>query len=656
MAVYVLRRILLLVPVLIGVSLVSFGLLQLVPGDPALILAGEEASEEVLTRIRQEYGLNRPLPVQFLSYLRHAVVGDLGISLQPRTEVLPFVLERFQNTLLLTAASTVISLVIGIPAGVISATNAYSLFDRVSMLLALFGNSMPAFWLGLMAILIFSLQLGWFPTGGMWPVVGDRSLGILLKHLFLPAVTLGAASAAITARITRSSMLEVIRQDYVRTARAKGLNESTVLSGHALGNALLPILTVFSFQFGFLLGGAVLTETVFSWPGVGRLIVTASSADYPLVQGACWSSPPPSSWSTCSPTSHMPTSIPVSTTTDLAPSRRPRSLGFWRDARRRILKSQAAMSGGLVVALFVALAALAPVLAPYEPLRGRLDERLLPPSTGHWFGTDELGRDVLSRVLYGARISLQIQVAAVGLALVLGTALGVVAGYVGRWPDMLIMRIVDIMMAFPGIFLALAIIAALGTGLGNVIIASAIFLVPQFARVIRGSVLTLKEKEFVEAARALGEGDVSIIVRYLLPNSLAPIIVQTSLRMATVLLTASGLSFLGLGVQPPSPRVGRDALQCPRLHDHGAPRRHRPGPGHHAGRARLQPARRWPARCAGSSPARVSRVMPCLRFFQVGTDGEGDAARRAFPKGQGAVDEAAGERLAASGGGHVPPA
>ncbi|HKX02664.1 MAG TPA: ABC transporter permease [Methylomirabilota bacterium] len=252
----------------------------------------------------------------------------------------------------------------------------------------------------------------------------------------------------------------------------------------------------------------------------------------------------------------MPTSIPVSTTTDLAPSRRPRSPGFWSDARRRILKSRAAMSGGLVVALFVALAALAPMLAPYEPLRGRLDERLLPPSTGHWFGTDELGRDVLSRVLYGARISLQIQVAAVGLALVLGTALGVVAGYVGRWPDMLIMRIVDIMMAFPGIFLALAIIAALGTGLGNVIIASAIFLVPQFARVIRGSVLTLKEKEFIEAARALGEGDVPIIVRYLLPNSLAPIIVQTSLRMATVLLTASGLSFLGLGVQPPSPEWG----------------------------------------------------------------------------------------------------
>ncbi len=252
----------------------------------------------------------------------------------------------------------------------------------------------------------------------------------------------------------------------------------------------------------------------------------------------------------------MPFSIPASASAEPAASRARRSPGFWSDAFRRILKSRAAMSGGLVVTLFILLAALAPVIAPYEPLRGQLGERLLGPSAGHWLGTDELGRDVLSRVLHGARISLQIQVAAVGLALVLGTVLGVVAGYTGRWPDMLIMRVVDIMMAFPGIFLALAIIAALGTGLGNVIIASAIFLVPQFARVVRGSVLTLKEKEFVEAARALGERDVAIVARYLLPNSLAPIIVQTSLRMATVLLTASGLSFLGLGVQPPSPEWG----------------------------------------------------------------------------------------------------
>src|SRR5215467_13195602 len=245
----------------------------------------------------------------------------------------------------------------------------------------------------------------------------------------------------------------------------------------------------------------------------------------------------------------MLTSTPASATAELRPVARRRSPGFWSDALRRVVRSRAAMSGGVIVGLFVLLAVLA-------PLRGRVVDRLQGPSVEHWLGTDELGRDVLSRVLYGARISLQIQVAAVGLALLVGTALGVTAGYIGQWPDMVIMRLVDIMMAFPGIFLALAIIAALGTGLANVIVASAIFLVPQFARVVRGSVLTLKEMEFVTAARALGERDVTIVARYLLPNSLAPIIVQTTLRMATVLLTASGLSFLGLGVQPPSPEWG----------------------------------------------------------------------------------------------------
>jgi len=214
------------------------------------------------------------------------------------------------------------------------------------------------------------------------------------------------------------------------------------------------------------------------------------------------------------------------------------------------------VAGGLVVLTFVTVAVLAPLIAPYGFAQTSLRERFIPMSGAHWLGTDELGRDVLSRVLHGARISLQIQVAAVGLALAAGTGLGLVAGYRGHAADQLVMRLLDILMAFPGIFLALAIIAALGTGLFNVVVATAVFLVPQFARIVRASVLTLKEKEFVEAARALGEGDLAIVFRYLLPNSLAPIIVQTSLRMATVLLTASGLSFLGLGVQPPSPEWG----------------------------------------------------------------------------------------------------
>jgi peptide/nickel transport system permease protein len=252
----------------------------------------------------------------------------------------------------------------------------------------------------------------------------------------------------------------------------------------------------------------------------------------------------------------MPSSIPASATSEPASAPAPRAAGFWADTLRRVVRTRAAVVGGVLVGSFVVVALLAPVVAPYDPLKGRLAERLQPPSGAHWLGTDELGRDVLSRILHGARITVQIQLAAVGLALAVGTALGLTAGYVGRWADQLIMRFMDILMAFPGIFLALAIIAALGTGLVNVVIATGIFLVPQFARVVRASILTLKEMEFVQAARALGRGDAALVFRYLLPNSLAPIIVQTSLRMATVLLTASGLSFLGLGVQPPSPEWG----------------------------------------------------------------------------------------------------
>lgn len=230
--------------------------------------------------------------------------------------------------------------------------------------------------------------------------------------------------------------------------------------------------------------------------------------------------------------------------------------GLLADVWSRLRRNRAAVIGGLIVGTFVAAAIFAPALAPYDPTQGKLGDRLQAPSWQHLLGTDELGRDLFSRIIYGARISLEIQVVSVALALVIGVVLGVLSGYYGRLLDTLIMRLMDILLAFPGIFLAIAIIAALGTGLTNLMLAAGIYSVPQFARIVRGSVLSLKEKEFVEAARAAGESDPAIIFRYLLPNAMAPIIVQTTLRMATVLLTASGLSFLGLGVQPPTPEWG----------------------------------------------------------------------------------------------------
>jgi len=223
---------------------------------------------------------------------------------------------------------------------------------------------------------------------------------------------------------------------------------------------------------------------------------------------------------------------------------------------RRLKRNRAAIVGGIIVLLFVSIAILAPLISPYPPNEGDLTKRLKPPSKEYLLGTDSLGRDLLSRVIYGARISLEIQVVAVLIALVIGTLLGMVGGYYGGNFDHLIMRLMDILLAFPGIFLAISIIAVLGPGLTNLMLAAGIYSIPQFARIVRGSVLSLKEKEFIEAARAVGENDFNILFRYLLPNSMAPIIIQTTLRMATVLLTASGLSFLGLGVQPPTAEWG----------------------------------------------------------------------------------------------------
>jgi peptide/nickel transport system permease protein len=223
---------------------------------------------------------------------------------------------------------------------------------------------------------------------------------------------------------------------------------------------------------------------------------------------------------------------------------------------RRFRRNRGAVIGMVIIGVYVAMAIFANVLAPYDPLDGQLALKLQPPSAAHWLGTDELGRDLLSRLLYGARSSLEIQVAAVMFSLVVGVAWGLISGYFGGPLDEVSMRMADVLLAFPSILLAIGIVAILGNGLTSIVLAVAAISVPQFARLVRGVVLGIRETEYVEAARAIGESHSSIVSRYILPNTTAPIIVQTTLRMATVLLVASGLNFLGLGVVPPTPEWG----------------------------------------------------------------------------------------------------
>jgi len=282
---YALRRLLLAVPVLFGVSVLVFAVLHLAPGDPAAIMLGAQATKEDVVRLHRDLGLDQPLVVQYVRWMGHVLQGDLGRSIPLGRAVLPEVLLRFKATLVLTAGALLIAILLGLSAGIVSAVKQYTWLDRISMGVAVTGVSLPVFWTGIMLIILFALQLRWFPSSGMSSPYGS-GVADVLWHLVLPAVTLGTASAAALARLTRSSVLEIIRQDYVRSARAKGLAEHAVIARHVLKNAINPIITVLGLQVGFLLGGAILTETVFSWPGLGSMMVRAIQArDYPLVQG-----------------------------------------------------------------------------------------------------------------------------------------------------------------------------------------------------------------------------------------------------------------------------------------------------------------------------------------------------------------------------------
>jgi peptide/nickel transport system permease protein len=283
---YVVRRLLLLVPVLLGVSVIIFMVLHLAPGDPAEIMLGSQATQADLERLRAELGLTEPLYAQYVHWLGLVARGDLGRSIWMKRPVLAEVLGRFKATLVLTGAALVLSTAGGLALGILSAVRPNSLLDRLSAVASLFGASMPVFWLGIVLMVVFALWLGWLPASGMFAPYGGGHALDLLAHLALPAVTLAAASVTIIARLTRSTMLETLGQDYIRTARAKGVVERAVVLRHGLKNALIPIVTVVGVQAGYLLGGAVLTETVFAWPGVGTLMVQGILArDFPLVQG-----------------------------------------------------------------------------------------------------------------------------------------------------------------------------------------------------------------------------------------------------------------------------------------------------------------------------------------------------------------------------------
>jgi peptide/nickel transport system permease protein len=300
---YIIRRLLILVPTLLGVSVIIFFMLHITPGDPAELLLGERSSQQALEEMREHLGLNQPLYVQYGMFLKRLVQLDLGETIWTRQKVWVEIRQRFPATIELSVAALCISCTLGMLFGIVSATKQYSIFDYLSMLGALVGVSMPIFWLGLVFMLVFSVNLDWLPISGRLSVGIDldvitnfyvldailtahwEALGDALWHLIMPAFTLSTIPTAIVARMTRSAMLEVLRQDYIKTAKAKGLSQFKVVFKHALRNALIPVVTTIGLQFGVLLGGAILTETIFAWPGVGKWMYDAvMQRDYMVIQ------------------------------------------------------------------------------------------------------------------------------------------------------------------------------------------------------------------------------------------------------------------------------------------------------------------------------------------------------------------------------------
>ena len=306
MAHYIIKRLLNLLPVILGITLLVFLFLHLIPGDPATVLLGERATPEQVEALREQLGLNQPLPLQYLTFLNNLLHLDFGTSIISGIPIIDEIKTRFPATFELSLAAMIMAIILGIPAGVLAAVYKNRPADNLTMIGSLLGVSMPVYWLGLLLIYLFAITLNWFPPSGrisieagltFQPITGFYLVDAILKldinllkdvlsHLILPALTLGTIPLAILARITRSSLLEVLSQDYIRTARAKGIPEHWVIIRHGLKNALLPVVTIIGLQFGTLLGGAILTETIFSWPGIGSWIYEGILArDYPVVQG-----------------------------------------------------------------------------------------------------------------------------------------------------------------------------------------------------------------------------------------------------------------------------------------------------------------------------------------------------------------------------------
>ena len=659
---YIIKRILLLIPILLAVSFIVYALLDLTPGTIVDAMISESMSAEDIETLRREYDLDKPMIYRYGKYMINLVQGDLGVSYITKTSVWDTYISRLPSTLLLAFTGLIIGASVGIPLGIRSARHAGSISDNATTVFVLLGVSMPAFWLALLLLQLFSLKLGWLPAGGMQHGV---------RSIILPAVCSGLMLMATSTRQTRSGMLEVLKADYLRTARAKGVPEKAVIRKHALGNAWIPILTAMGASLANLLAGSVVIEQVFTWPGVGRLTIEAvQQRDVPTVLGcvimttglyvlvyvivdilyafvdpriksqytsqnkkkkralvivnveatgalpdiqqkpiaasevsieqkSCLDNvetepavveaetnavllsesrfekdelvEAQKSFATRTTFTEIPNTVIKSTDKEKElVTKKYEKRGMFGEIFHRLRKNKGAMVGLIIIVTLLLIFVISLFISYDAVTEGVIKDRLSKPTWKYPFGTDMMGRNSFLRVLYGTRYSLAIGFGGSAIAAIIGITLGAVAGYYGGVVEEFIMRINDVLASIPSMLFGIVLMTVLGTNLQNLIIAVGISSIPIYMRITRASILSIRNNEFVEAAKAIGLPNLRIIFKQVLPNGLAPLIVTYSLNLGLVIVTAASLSYLGFGVPIPHPEWGA-LIAVSRDHARNAP-------------------------------------------------------------------------------------
>jgi len=624
---YIIRRILLLIPVLIVVSFLVFLLMELAPGSALDIIAStmQGATMEDIAALEIQLGLDKPLIVRYGIYMLNLVQGNLGVSDLSGMSVWKTYIGRLPYTLALAFGGVIIGAAVAIPLGIRTANRAGKLGDNITTTFTAIGMSMPSFWLGILLIILFSNYLGVLPAG-------DARDGF--KSFILPCICSGLTLMATCTRQTRSSMLEVLNADFLRTARAKGVPEKAVIRTHALGNAWIPIMTNIGTTLGISLAGSAVIESAFTWPGVGRMVVEAVQARdvkmatgavimtsimyvvinlivdlaYGLVDPRIFSQFAKKKGKVRTPSSQMHAAHPTAQT---APADEPVLAAVEAPVEKKVIASsppashsyegaldyvtrenkeivladleedtaeimakyrkrsrmgeifhhisqnKGAMAGLIIiVALFLTLIISFFAISYSDVTDSDIENRFSPPGWGSIFGYDNMGRNQFERVIYGTRYSLLIGFCGAAISAFVGIPLGSIAGYFGKTTEDVIMRASDVLASMPGLLLGMVIVTVLGRSIPNVIIAVGVPGIHIFVRITRASILTIKDKEFVEATRAIGVSQFRTLFSHVLPNGLAPIIVTFTTILGVQILVGASLSFLGFGVPAPHPEWG----------------------------------------------------------------------------------------------------